>query len=44
MDLALVDTDILSEVLRAKNPDVIRRSGLYIAKHRRFALSRHLSL
>ena len=39
MDLALVDTDTLSEVLRAKNPEVVRQARNYVATHGRLAVS-----
>ena len=32
MDRALVDTDILSEILRAKDPSVARRREEYVAE------------
>jgi predicted nucleic acid-binding protein len=39
MDLALVDTDILSEMLRAKNPEVGKRSRVYVGEHGRLTIS-----
>jgi predicted nucleic acid-binding protein len=39
MDLALLDTDILSEVLKKKNPHVLSVAGQYLAEHDRLALS-----
>ncbi len=39
MDLALVDTDILSEILRAKNPGVDSRARTYVGEHGRLAVS-----
>lgn len=39
IDLALLDTDILSEVLKKKNPTVLNVATQYLAEHRRFAFS-----
>jgi tRNA(fMet)-specific endonuclease VapC len=39
MDTALFDTDILSEIFKAKNPQVLSKSRLYLSEHRRFAFS-----
>jgi tRNA(fMet)-specific endonuclease VapC len=39
MDEALLDTDILSEVLKAKNPQVLDTASRYLAEHQRFAFS-----
>jgi len=39
MDLALLDTDILSEVLKRKNPQVLSVAGQYLAEHERLAFS-----
>jgi predicted nucleic acid-binding protein len=39
MDFALIDTDILSEVLKSKNKRVVDRAGQYLQEHGRFAFS-----
>jgi tRNA(fMet)-specific endonuclease VapC len=39
MDEALLDTDILSEVLKAKNPQVVAAANQYLAQHQRFTFS-----
>jgi tRNA(fMet)-specific endonuclease VapC len=39
MDEALLDTDILSEVLKAKDRQVLARAQDYLAVHQRFAFS-----
>jgi tRNA(fMet)-specific endonuclease VapC len=39
MDEALLDTDILSEILKAKDQDVLKRAQDYLAVHQRFAFS-----
>lgn len=39
MDEALLDTDILSEVLKAKNPRVLSRAGDYLTEHGRLCFS-----
>jgi tRNA(fMet)-specific endonuclease VapC len=39
MDEALLDTDILSEVLKAKDARVLDRASLYLAEHQRFSFS-----
>src|SRR6185437_6147954 len=39
MDGALLDTDILSEVLKAKDRQVLARAQDYLAVHQRFAFS-----
>jgi predicted nucleic acid-binding protein len=39
MDEALLDTDILSEVLKAKNPRVLSRASDYLARHGRLCFS-----
>ena len=39
MDLALLDTDILSEILKQKNAMVLQRASLYLNEHSRFAIS-----
>ena len=39
MDEALLDTDILSEILKAKNTHVLDVAGRYLAEHQRFAFS-----
>jgi tRNA(fMet)-specific endonuclease VapC len=39
MNEALLDTDILSEILKQKNPEVLAASRRYLAEHQRFAFS-----
>ena len=39
MDEALLDTDILSEVLKAKNKQVLNVAQQYLDQHQRFAFS-----
>ncbi len=39
MDAALLDTDILSEVLKRKDQRVLANAGQYIAQHQRLAFS-----
>jgi tRNA(fMet)-specific endonuclease VapC len=39
MNRALVDTDILSELLRGKSPTVHRRAEAYLAEHERLTIS-----
>jgi len=39
MNRALVDTDILSEILRARNPTVTRRERRYVEEYGRLSLS-----
>ena len=39
MPLALLDTDILSEVLKQKNPDVVSKATDYLAQYQQFAIS-----
>lgn len=39
MDEALLDTDILSEILKAKNEQVLRVVQRYLDQHQRFAFS-----
>lgn len=39
MDEALLDTDILSEVLKRKDRRILAKAGQYLAEHRRFAFS-----
>ena len=39
MDEALIDTDILSEVLKARDRKVLGRVRLYLKQHRRFGFS-----
>jgi tRNA(fMet)-specific endonuclease VapC len=39
MDAALIDTDILNEVLKQRNPQVIQNAAAYLAQHRRFTIS-----
>jgi hypothetical protein len=36
---ALLDTDILSEVLKSKDPHVLARARAYLAEHGRYTLS-----
>jgi hypothetical protein len=36
---ALLDTDILSEVLKSKDPHVLARASAYLAEHGRYTLS-----
>lgn len=39
MDAALLDTDILNEVLKQRNPVAIRHAADYLAEHGQFAIS-----
>ena len=39
MDLCLLDTDILSEVLKQKHPQVIRHAAEYFSAHGEFGFS-----
>ena len=39
MDESLLDTDILSELLKAKNPQVLDAAARYLAEHERLAFS-----
>jgi tRNA(fMet)-specific endonuclease VapC len=39
MDEALIDTDILSEILKGKDPHVTAAAQQYLAAHERFAFS-----
>ena len=39
MDLALLDTDTLSELLKQRNPQVVANAAEYLREHRQFALS-----
>jgi tRNA(fMet)-specific endonuclease VapC len=39
MDAALLDTDLLNEVLKQRNPNVIRHAAAYLAQHGQFAIS-----
>jgi len=39
MQTSLLDTDILSEVLKSKNPVVVLKAATYLALHNRFAIS-----
>jgi predicted nucleic acid-binding protein len=39
MDLALLDTDMLNEVLKQKNTDVVQHAANYLPQHGQFALS-----
>lgn len=39
MDLSLLDTDILSETLKAMDPNVVARATMYLAEHGKLTLS-----
>jgi tRNA(fMet)-specific endonuclease VapC len=39
MDAALLDTDILNEVLKQKNATVVRHAAIYLKEHGQFAIS-----
>ncbi len=39
MDRALLDTDILSDFLRGKNPHVLQRARAYLQQHQKLAIS-----
>lgn len=39
MDVALLDTDTLNEVLKQRNPLVVQKSADYLRKHSQFAIS-----
>jgi tRNA(fMet)-specific endonuclease VapC len=39
MDEALLDTDVLSEVIKRKDRHVLATAGRYLAEHQRFAFS-----
>lgn len=39
MDLALLDTDMLSELLKQRNPQVVANAAEYLREHRQFAFS-----
>jgi tRNA(fMet)-specific endonuclease VapC len=39
MKLCLLDTDILSEVMRGRNQDVVAKAELYLQSHGQFAIS-----
>ncbi len=39
MDASLLDTDILNEVLKQKNANVVRHAAEYVSQHGQFALS-----
>lgn len=39
MNLCLLDTDILSEVMRGRNREVIAKADLYLQSHGQFAIS-----
>ena len=39
MNLCLLDTDILSEVMRGRNQDVVAKADLYLQSHGQFAIS-----
>lgn len=39
MDIALLDTDILNEVLKQKNPNAVRHASDYLSQHGQFAIS-----
>jgi tRNA(fMet)-specific endonuclease VapC len=39
MDIALLDTDVLSEVLKQRNPQVVTKATAYLRSHGSFAFS-----
>lgn len=39
MEIALLDTDMLSEVLKQRNPQVVTKAAAYLRSHGRFAFS-----
>jgi tRNA(fMet)-specific endonuclease VapC len=39
MELALLDTDMLSEVLKRKSRRVVRKAAAYLREHEQFAIS-----
>ncbi len=39
MELALIDTDILSEVLKARNANVLQHASAYLTQHGRLGFS-----
>jgi len=39
MDAALLDTDTLNEVLKGRNPTVVRHAADYLQQHGQFAIS-----
>jgi tRNA(fMet)-specific endonuclease VapC len=39
MELSLIDTDILSELLKRRNANVVRRAAQYFTQHQEFAIS-----
>jgi predicted nucleic acid-binding protein len=39
MDIALLDTDMLNEVLKQKNAQVVQHASAYLGQHGQFALS-----
>ena len=39
MDLALLDTDTLSELLKQRNPQVVANAAAYLQQHGQFAIS-----
>lgn len=39
MDVALLDTDILNEVLKRRNATVVQHAAAYLAQHGQFAIS-----
>ena len=39
MEVALLDTDVLSEVLKQRNPQVVARAAAYLRSHGSFAFS-----
>jgi tRNA(fMet)-specific endonuclease VapC len=39
MDAALLDTDMLNELLKGRNPQVVRHGAAYLRQHSQFALS-----
>jgi predicted nucleic acid-binding protein len=39
MDESLIDTDILNEILKRRNPTVVQRAATYLAHHGTFTFS-----
>jgi tRNA(fMet)-specific endonuclease VapC len=39
MQIALLDTDILNEVLKKRNLQVVRKAAAYLQQHQKFAIS-----
>ena len=44
MDLALLDTDLLSELLKQKDPQVVLHAAAYLKQHGQFAFSAFTSI